>query len=74
MLRNNVNIYGLTINQVTLSGITQGGGNWIINAGHIQTISFANAQLSNVTSFDEGDETSGILLISTLDLNSQFNI
>ena len=74
LLKNNANIYGITIDQVEFSSVTQGEGNSILNVGHIQTISFTNATFTNVTSFDEGDETSGILLISTLDLNSQFNI
>ena len=54
--------------------IKQREGNWIVNTGHIQTISFTNAIFTNITGLDETDESSGILLINTLNLDSEFDI
>ena len=74
ILKNNANIHGLTIDTVKLSDIKQNEANWIFDTGNIQTISFTNAIFVNVTSQDNEDQTSGILLINSLDLNSKFDI
>ena len=74
LLKNNANIHGLTIDTIEFSDIDQSEGNWIIDTGYIQTITFSNATFSKIKNLDEVDETSGILFISTLDLDSQFDI
>ena len=74
ILKNNANILGLTIEVVNLKDIRQREENWLFDTGYIQTIDFTNAIFTNVSSLDETDDTSGILLINTLDLNSEFDI
>ena len=74
LLKNNANIHGLAIDTIEFSDIDQSEGNWIIDTGYIQTITFSNATFSKIKNLDEVDETSGILFISTLDLDSQFDI
>ena len=74
ILKNNAIISEFTIDNIGFSNIRQREGNWMFDTGHIQTITFTNATFNDVGSQDEGDETSGILHINTLDLNSQFDI
>ena len=74
LLKNNANIHGLAIDMIEFSDIKQSEGNWIIDTGYIQAITFSNATFFKIKNLDEVDETSGILFISTLDLDSQFDI
>ena len=74
ILKNNANVLWLSISNIEFDGIIQSEGNWIFDTGYIQTITFTYVKLNNVTRLDEPDKTSGILLINTLDLNSQFDL
>ena len=74
LIKNNANIFGLSIDDIQFYNVTKRESSWIFDTGSIQTISLTNAVFSHVTSSEEGDEAGSILFVNSLDLNSGFDL